>query len=106
MSKHIPEIGEHLYTYTPCSHYYVQAVRDPWTVASVKGDTVIIREAEPIFYGPRYFNTMADDIRDNPSGKLLKLRWNEKKQRWQESPAGSYPRVAVFGEWQYFPYLD
>ena len=106
MSKHIPTVGEHLYTYTPSSYYYVQAVRDPWTVVSVKGDTVIIREAEPIFYGPRYFNTMADDIRDNPSGKLLKLRWNEKKQRWQESPAGSYPRVAVFGEWAYFPYLD
>ena len=104
--KHIPTVGEHLYTYTPCNHYYVEAVRDPWTVDSVKGNTVIIREARPVFLGKRYFNTLPDYIEEDPTGKTMTLKWSEKKQRWQESPAGSYPRVAVFGEWAYFPYLD
>lgn len=104
--KHIPEVGEHLYTYTPCNMYYVEAVRDPWTVEYVNGDTVIIREARPVFLGARYFNTLPDYIEEDPNGKTMTLKWSEKKQRWQESPAGSYPRVAVFGEWAFFPYLD
>lgn len=104
--KHVPVVGEKLYTYTPCNMYYVRAVRNPYTVASVKGDTIIIREARPVFLGPRYFNTLADYIEDDPNGRTKKFRWSEKKQRWQESPAGSYPEVAVFGEWDYFPYLD
>lgn len=101
-----PTIGEHLYTYEPSSLYYVRKVRDPWTVIAVKGNTCTIQEAECIFPAPRYFNTLPLDIVENPNGRTLKLRWNEKKQRWQESPAGSYPRVAVFGEYDYFPYLD
>ena len=104
--KHIPTVGEHLYTYTPCNMYYVEAVRDPWTVESVKGNTVTVRAARPVFLGVRYFNTLPDYIEDDPNGKRLTFRWSEKKQRWQESPAGSYPRVAVFDEWVYFPYLD
>ncbi len=104
--KHIPTVGEHLYTYTPCNMYYVRAIRNPYTVESVKGNTIVIREAEPVFYGLRYYDTLPDEIRDNPNGKKKTFRWSEKKQRWQESPCGSYPEVAVFGEWDYFPYLD
>lgn len=104
--KHIPAVGEKLYCYTPCSSYWVSMVRDPYTVESVKGNTCVIREAEPIFLGTRYYDTLPDYIVDDPNGRKLKLRWSEKKQRWQESPAGSYPKVAVFGEWDYQPYLD
>ena len=106
MSKHIPEVGEKLYIYTPCSHYYVNAVRNPYTVESVNGNVMVIRAALPIFCGPRYYDTLPDRIVDDPNGKRLTFRWSEKHQRWQESPAGSYPRVAVFGEWDFFPYLD
>lgn len=108
MSKHNPVIGEHLYIYTPCNMYYVQAVRDPFTVESVSanGNTITIRAARPVFCGVRYYNTMPDRIEDDPNGERKTLKWSEKKQRWQESPAGSYPKVAVFGEWAYFPYLD
>lgn len=104
--KHTPTVGEHLYIYTPCNMYYVRMVRNPYTVAEVKGNTIKIREARCIFYGARYYDTLADDIVDDPNGSILTFRWSEKKQRWQESPAGSYPRVAVFGEWDYQPYLD
>ena len=105
--KHIPEVGEKLYIYTPCNAYYVQAVHDPYTVESVKGNTMVIRAARPVFLGPRYYDTLADYIEDDPNGKRMTMRWTEKKQRWQQSPAGSYPKVARFGwGWDYFPYLD
>ena len=106
MAKHIPTVGEHLYIHTPCNLYYVAAVRNPYTVESVKGNTIIIRAALPVFNGKRYFDTLPDTIVDDPNGARLKLRWSDKKQRWQESPAGSYPRVATFGQWDYYPYLD
>lgn len=108
MSKHNPIVGEHLYIYTPCNMYYVQAVRDPFTVESVNasGNTITIREARPVFCGVRYYDTMPDRIEDDPNGKRMTFKWSEKKQRWQESPAGSYPKVAVFGAWDFFPYLD
>ena len=104
--KHIPTVGEHLYLYTPCNSYYVAAVRDPYTVDSVNGNVCVVREAMPVFYGTRYYDTLPDKIVDDPNGRTMKLRWSEKKQRWQESPAGGYPRVAVFGEWDFYPYLD
>lgn len=105
--KHIPVVGEKLYIHTPCNRYYVNAVRDPYTVESVNGNTMVIRAARPVFNGPRYYNTLPDAIVDDPDGKRMKFRWSEKKQRWQETPDRyGYPKVAVFGEWDFFPYLD
>lgn len=104
--KHNPAVGEHLYIYTPCNDYWVESVRKPFTVHEVRGNVITIREAEAVFTGPQYFDSLPDDIIDNPNGRQLKFRWSEKKQRWQESPAGSYPRVAVFGKWDYQPYLN
>lgn len=104
--KHIPVVGEKLYTYTPCNSYYVNAVRKPFTVESVKGNAIVIRAAKPIFVGPVYYDSLPETIVDDPDGQRMTFRWSEKKQRWQESPAGSYPRVAVFGQWDYYPYLD
>lgn len=101
-----PTVGEKLYTYTPCNSYYVAMIRNPYTVESVKGKTMVIRAAEPIFCGPRYYDSFPETIVDNPNGKRKTFRWSEKKQRWQESPADSYPEVAVFGAWDYYPYLD
>ena len=106
--KHIPVVGEKLYLYTPCNNYWVSMVRNPFTVETINKNktAVVIRAARPVFYGPVYFNTLPDTIVDDPTGKTMTLRWSEKKHRWQESPAGSYPRVAVFGEWDYQPYLN
>lgn len=107
--KHTPTVGEELYTYTPCNSYYVRICHDPWTVASVNktGNEIVVRAARLVFNGPRYYDSIPDDIVDDPNGKTMKMRWSEKKHRWQESPAGSYPRVAVFGcGYDYMPYLD
>lgn len=99
-------VGEKLYLYTPCSNSWVSMCKDPYTVESVKGNIMVVREARCIFPEHRYFDTLPTDIVDDPNGKRMKLRWSEKKQRWQETPADSYPKVAVFGEWKYQPYLD
>lgn len=104
--KHIPTVGEHLYTYTPCSDYWVSSVRKPYTVETVKGNVCVIRAAHPVFSGPVYYDSIPDYIEDDPNGRKMTLRWSEKKQRWQESPAHSYPQVAVFGDWDYAPYLN
>ena len=104
--KYEPKVGDKLYLYTPCSDGWVSMVKDPYTVIAVKGNTCTVQECMLIFNGPRYYCTIADDIRENPHGRVKVLRWSEKKQRWQESPAGSYPEVAVFGEWKHQPYLN
>lgn len=104
--KHIPTVGEKLYIYTPCYDMWVSDVRRPYTVESVSGNTIIIREARPVFCGVVYYDTLPNYIEDDPNGERLKFRWSEKKQRWQESPAHSYPRVAVFGNWDWQPYLN
>ena len=104
--KHIPEVGERISLYTPCNDYWVAMVRRPYTVAEVNGNTMIVRAARPVFLGTQYYDTLPDYIEDDPNGKLKKMRWSEKKQRWQETPAGSYPEVAIFGGWDYQPYLN
>lgn len=105
---HTPKIGEHLYTYTPSGNYWVSMVRNPYTVINISksGKEITIQAAKPIFFGVRYYDTLPDDIVEDPNGRIKKMRWSEKKHRWQESPAGSYPEVAVFGEWDYQPYLN
>lgn len=104
--KYEPKIGDKLYTYSPSTGYWCSMVRDPWTVVEVKGNTCTVQACKLLFRGPRYYNSLPYAICEDPEGKLLKLRWSEKKQRWQESPATSYPRVAVFGGWDYQPYLN
>ena len=72
--KHIPEVGEHLYTYTPCNDFWVSSVRTPYTVESVRGNTCIIREARPVFYGLRYYDTLPDEIVEDKNGRIKTLR--------------------------------
>lgn len=104
--KHEPKVGEHLYTYTPSTYYYVQLCKDPWTVIDVKGNTCTVQEAGMVFNGPRYYNTLPDGYYEDPNGRTMKLRYNAKKDRWEETPRQTCTKVAVFGEWRYQPYLD
>ena len=108
MAKHEPKVGDKLSLYTPCNNYWIAMVRRPYTIVSVnaKGTECVARECKLVFYGACYYDTIADEIRENPDGELVKLRWNEKRGRWQESPAGSYPRCADWSGWHHQPYLD
>lgn len=100
------EVGTKLYLRQYTGNYWIDMVKDPYTVIEAKGNYLIVQECELVFAGPRYYDTVADYIMENPNGRTVKLRWSEKKMRWQETPAGSYPRVAVFGSWRHQPYLN
>lgn len=107
MKKHIPMVGEKLSTYTPCGNMWVSSVRRPWTVEQVISENkIVVRQAKPVFNGPVYYDTLPDDIVDDLNGERMVMRYNNKRNRWQESPAGSYPRVAIFCGWDWQPYLD
>lgn len=104
--KYEPKVGDHLYLRRYTSDYWVNRVRSPYTVIAVKGNTCTVQRAKCLFSGPVYYDSLPYAIVEDPEGRTLKLRWSEKKQRWQESPADSYPLVAVFGEYVYEPYLN
>lgn len=107
MAKTYPAVGEHLYLSQASGGCYVTAVKDPYTVISVTKSAVYVQEAKCIFHGPVYYDTIADDFEEDPTGRILKLSWSPKYSRWQvDQYKTGYPKVAHFGSWQHFPYLD
>ena len=104
--KYEPKVGDHLYLRQYTNNCWVNEVKRPYTVIEARDNVCIVQACKLIFHGPVYYDTIADDIVENPEGRKVKLRWSEKKHRWQESPADSYPLVAVFGKWEHQPYLD
>lgn len=106
MSKYVPKVGDKLYLSSSTNNYWVDSVRDPYTVIEVKGNICMVQECKLIFKGIRYFDTLPDRIEEDKNGRVKKLRWSSKKERWQETPAGSYPQIAHFGSWDYAPYLN
>ena len=106
-AKTFPAVGTKLYLSQRTGNYYVDMVRTPYTVISTYGGKVQIQECELVFKGPRYFDTLPDEIRANPSGEILELNWAPKKKRWQiDKYKTGYPSIATFGNWDYQPYLD
>lgn len=110
---YFPEIGEHLYLRQYTGNMWVDEVKRPYTVIHVDHakNLVVIQECELVFNGPRYYDTLADEIRENPHGDIMILRYaNTKKykEKWVESGVqlSDYPLVAVFGQWFYQPYLN
>ena len=100
-------VGEKATLYIPDARdYYVALCRTPYTVIGVSENELILQECKLYFYGDRYFDSVADEIVPDPSGRIMKVRWSARKQRWQESPAGSYPHVPIFGVWEHQPYLN
>lgn len=107
MEKFIPEIGTKLYMYTPCNDMWVSDVRKPYTVVGYAGGKVLVQACKLIFNGPRYYDTLPDRIEENPNGEVVALSWAGKKHRWQYNKYhDNCPEVAVFGEWDYQPYLN
>ena len=89
--------------------YYVGICRDPYTIIDIKPNgNLVIQECELIFNGPRYYNTLPDEIRENPNGstKTLYLSRSKKFSGKYVDSSGDYPLVADFGYWEYIPYMD
>lgn len=107
MTKYYPEVGTKLYLSQRTGNYYVDMVKTPYTVIGVSSGKVLVQECQLIFNGPRYYDTIADDIKADPNGEVLTLSWAPKKERWQiDKYKTGYPSVAFFGEWLHSPYLD
>lgn len=107
MEKYFPKVGEHLYLRQSTGNSWVDMVKDPYTVVNVTPSRVVVRECKLLFKGDRYYDTVADEIEDDPNGELKVLHWAPKKGRWQVDEYGTgYPEFAVFGEWKHQPYLD
>lgn len=105
--KFFPEIGTQLYLHQRTGRYYVDAVKRPYTVIGVKPSVITIQACKLIFNGPRYYDTMPDDIQENPEGEILELHWAPKIGKWQiDKYKTGYPEYAEFGKWEFYPYLD
>lgn len=107
MADHIPYVGEKLYLSQHTKNYFVNAVKIPYTVSKILSPNEIeVRECKLIFNGPQYYDSMPDEIEEDLAGKVVKLRWNERRSAWCEYPLGDYPYYAKFGAWEYYPYLN
>lgn len=107
MAKYFPEVGTKLFLSQRTGSYYVDMVRTPYTVVGRRAGKLLVQECELVFNGPRYYDTLADEIKANPNGQILELNWAPKKARWQiDKYKTGYPSVATFGRWDYQPYLD
>ena len=107
MDKFYPEVGTKLYLWTPCNDSWVAMIRKPYTVIGKEKRKVLIQRCKLIFNGVRYYDTLPDEIQEDPQGQVRKLSWAPKKCRWQvDENRSGYPEVAVFGEWDYQPYLN
>ena len=100
--KYMPTVGEHLYITHTSGNWCLRAVRRPYTVISANGKEVTIQSAKLIFNGPVYYDTIADDIQEDPNGRIVKLHYSRQRGVWQ---LDEYTK-AVFGRWDHYPYLD
>ena len=69
-NKTYPKVGDHLYLSTLSGDFYGDLVRRPYTVVEVNKGIVKVQKCQLIFNGPRYYNTMADDIKEDKNGKI------------------------------------
>lgn len=107
MSKFYPQVGDKLYLSQRTGRTYVDMVKIPYTVIKVEKKYIYVQSCKLIFNGDVYFDTLPDDIIEDPNGEIKKLTWRPKKEMWaiDEFNTG-YPEFAFFGKWEYFPYLD
>ena len=107
MEKVYPKIGDHLYLSQRTGNYWVDSVKNPYTVIAVTPVKVKVQKCRLIFNGPRYYDSYPDEIEEDKDGEILELVWAPKKKRWQiDKYKTGYPEIAFFGEWQFEPYLN
>ena len=105
--KFYPEVGTKLYLSQRTGDYYVDMVKIPYTVIGTVSGKLLVQECQLIFNGPRYFDTLPDEIKEDPNGKVLALSWAPKKGCWQiDKHKTGYPSIAFFNGWKYEPYLN
>ena len=107
MIDHVPYIGEKLYLSQHLSDNFVDPVKIPYTVSRILStDKIEVRRCRLVFHCPVDYYSMPDEIQEDPLGKVMVLRWNEKRGEWCEYPLSEYPYYATFGAWEYYPYFE
>ena len=105
--KVYPNIGDQLYLRQFTGNGWVDMVKRPYTVIEVGPSKVVVQECKLIFNGPRYFDTVADDIIPDPNGRVEELTWHPKRGLWgTKGRESDYPEYAIFGNYEHQPYLD
>lgn len=103
------KVGDKLFLSQRTGNCMVDMVKHPYTVVEVSssGIAVKVQACKLIFYGKRYYDTIADEIREDDEGIILTLYWSRKHKKYQVDPTHSgYPYFAFFGKWEHQPYLD
>ena len=72
-TKFYPEVGTKLYLSQRTGDYYVDMVKIPYTVIGTVSGKLLVQECQLIFNGPRYYDTLPDEIKEDPNGKVLAL---------------------------------
>lgn len=104
MDKFLPKVGDKLYLRQDTGNEWIDMVHKPYTVVKVSEDVIVVQECKLIFYGTRYYDTLPDEIEEDPYGETKILHWDCKKGYWK---GNNYCRdIAVFGRWDYQPYLN
>jgi len=105
--KSYPKVGDRLYLSQRTGNGMIDMVRHPYTVIGVNTNCIFIQECNLIFNGPRYYDTLADDIVEDKNGRIKQLFWKPKFGCWgTRGRETDYPEYATFGRWDYQPYLD
>ena len=125
--KTLPKVGDQGYLRQFTGSYYVNMVKRPVTVISVTEKEVVVQHAKLIFpvfhYNPAtmsdyykefdgkrvcFYDTVAESIEPDPTGRIERLTWHPKRERWGTPGAdSSYPEFLITEEgYQHQPYLD
>lgn len=107
MEKEFKPVGTPLYLKQRTGNYYVDAVKIPYTVIGKCGGKLVVQEAKCIFPGQQYYNSLPTEIVADDKGEILTLNWSKKNGWRQIDKYGTgYPYIAVFGRYEYYPYLN
>lgn len=85
--------------------------KTPYTVIGYTKTGILIQEAELIFEGTRYYNSIPVSVLPDDNGDIIELRWSDSINGgcwWSPkcSTSRDYPMVAHFGKYKYVPFLD
>lgn len=107
MEKEFKPVGTPLYLKQRTGNYYVDAVKIPYTVIGKSRGRLVVQEAKCVFPTPRYYDTLPEEISADDKGEILTLSWSKKNGWWQiDKYKTGYPYIAVFGKYEYYPYLN
>lgn len=125
MEKTNVKPGDKLYLRQFTGNSMIDMVKRPYTVLEVTPTRVKIQTCKyvwPIYHctgnpmldmpeyeGKRvqFYDTIPEIIEADKEGEVYELTWHSKKGMWgTKGRERDYPEYAVFGKWEYMPYLD